>query len=103
MIDWAVEQLDDWEDIDVDEVEEDHRFLLCRADPDDDDMALTNRLISQFVPFDFITRFEFNRPQFNRDKQGWSEQYLEFVETVLENTYLKNKERMYESLYGLDD
>jgi len=103
LIDWALEQVGDWADIYIDEVEHDLKFLLCRADPDDDDMALTNRLISQFIPFDFLTKFEFNRAQFNRDKEGWSPQYLEFVETVIENTYLKDKERMYESLFGLDD
>lgn len=103
LIDWAEEQVADWEDIEIDEVEHELRFLLCRADPDDEDFALTNRLISHFVPFDFITRYEFNRAQFNRDKQGWSPQYLEFVETVIENTYLKNRGRMYESLFGLED
>ncbi|MEL7429670.1 MAG: DUF6638 family protein [Pseudomonadota bacterium] len=103
LIDWAEEQVGDWEDIEIDEVEHDQRFLLCRADPEDDDMQLTNRLISHYVPFDFITRFEFNRAQFNRDKEGWSDQYLEFVEKVIGDTYLRNRMKQFELLYGLDD
>lgn len=103
LIDWALEQVGDWSNIYIEEVEEDLRFVLCRADPDDDQQALTNRLISEYLPFDFLTRFEFNRPNFNRDKEGWSPAYLEFVENVIGNTYLKNRTKQYEKLFGLDD
>ena len=103
LIEWAEDEVEDWEDIEIDEVEDELRFLLCRADPDDEDMALTNRLISHYVPFDFIMRFEFNRPQFNLDKEHWSEQYLEFVENVISDTYFKNKSNTSENLFGFND
>ena len=99
LIEWAEEQTHDWETIDMDEVEDELKFVLCRANPDHPDMALTNRLISRYLPFDFVSRFEFNRPNFTRDKQNWSERYLDFVVNALENTYLKDKESVYESLY----
>ncbi|MEM9279375.1 MAG: DUF6638 family protein [Pseudomonadota bacterium] len=106
LIDWADEQAKDWQfnekdwrKIYVDEVEDDLKFVLCRANPDHPDMALTNRLISRYLPFDFISKFEFNRPNFNRDKQNWSDRYLDFVVNELENTYLGDKESVYESLY----
>jgi len=99
LIEWAEEQVADWSDIEIDEAEDELKFLLCRANPEHDDMALTNRLISQHTSFDFITQFEFNRPQFNRDKETWSPQYLKFVETTIENTYLKDRDRLYEEFY----
>ncbi|MEM7215260.1 MAG: DUF6638 family protein [Pseudomonadota bacterium] len=99
LIDWAEEQTADWGNIEIEEVEEALRFVLCRADPDHPDMGLTNRLISRYLPFDFISRFEFNRPNFNRDKQIWSERYLDFVVNAIENSYLNNRENVYESLY----
>ena len=62
-------------------------------------MRLTNRLISHFLPFDFVTRFEFNRPQFNRDKGHWSPAYHDFIVKSLKDTYLAKRGEMYEDLY----
>ena len=103
LIDWAEEQVRDWDDIEIEEVEDDLRFILCRADPDHPDMGLTNRLISRFVPFDFITMFEFDRPSFNREKVLWSKPYLEFVEKVIGDTYLRSRDKYFEALYGIED
>lgn len=99
LIDWAIDEADDWKKIEMSNVENDLKLVLCRAVPEHRDMALTNRLISHYVPFDFITRFEFNRPAFNRDSKNWSQGYSDFVAKALENTYLKDKERVYEELY----
>jgi hypothetical protein len=99
LIDWATDEADDWKKIQMSNVEDDLKFVLCRAVPEHPDMALTNRLISHYVPFDFITRFEFNRPDFSRDRENWSQGYSDFVAKALENTYLKNKDRVYEELY----
>ncbi len=99
LIDWVYEQVEDWADIDMDDVEDGLKLLLCRANPDHQDMALVNRLISSYLPFDFITRFEFNRPNFHRDRETWSEEYSDFVAKTLENTYLKDRESVYEELY----
>ena len=99
LIDWASEQVEEWEDIDMDDVEDELKFVLCRANPEHPDMALVNRLISRYLPFDFISRFEFNRPNFHRDRAGWPDAYSEFVANELENTYLKDKQRLYNELY----
>lgn len=100
LIDWATEQVSDWDNIDIDEVEEEMKFVLCRGNPVHRDCAMTNRLISRYLPFDFITRFEFNRPNFNRDRKVWSKVYNAFVENEIENTYLSNRQELYEELYG---
>lgn len=99
LIDWARDEADDWKNIQMSNVEDDLKFVLCRADPDHSDMELTNRLISHYVPFDFITRFEFNRPEFHRDRQDWSKAYADFVAMALENTYLGNRNKAFDDLY----
>jgi hypothetical protein len=99
LIDWARDEADDWKNIQMSNVEDDLKFVLCRADPDHPDMELTNRLISHYVPFDFITRFEFNRPEFHRDRQDWSKAYADFVAMALENTYLGNRNKAFDDLY----
>ena len=99
MIDWVYEQVEDWDDIDMDDVEDDLKLVLCRANPEHQDIALVNRLISRYIPFDFLSRFEFNRPNFHRDRENWPESYSEFVAYALENTYIKDKDKLYGELY----
>ncbi len=99
LIVWATEEADDWKNIQMSNVEDDLKFALCRAEPEHPDMELTNRLISHYIPFDFISRFEFNRPDFHRDRESWSKAYSDFVAKALENTYLTNRDKTYEELY----
>ena len=99
LIDWAIDEADDWKQVQMSNVEDDLKFILCRAEPEHKDMTLTNRLISHYVPFDFVSRFEFNRPEFHQDRENWSKAYSDFVAKALENTYLSDKERVYEELY----
>lgn len=95
----AVQQVDEWNTIDIAEVDDDIRFALSRANPEHDDMALVNRLVSEYLPFDFVTRFEFNRPNFDRDQKEWSKDYSGFVANVLNRYYLEDRERIYDKLY----
>ena len=99
IIDWAIEQVMDWEHIDMDEVDDELKFALCRAHPDHEDSSLVNRLISHYLPYDFLTRFEFNRPEFHADRQTWSNAYSEFVAKEISNTYLKDRDNLFEDLY----
>jgi hypothetical protein len=62
-----------------------------------------NRLISDHVPFDFISRFVFNKPSFYGDYENWSEGLKEHVVKTVTNTYLRNKENLREDLYGFDE
>ncbi|MER2534498.1 MAG: DUF6638 family protein [Rhizobiaceae bacterium] len=79
------------------------RFLVIRARPDHPDAWLTNRLISDFVPFDFVSRYIFNKQGFYKDYQGFSDVWRHHVVDVLKSTYLKDKEAFRERLYGLVD
>ena len=55
----------------IEEVFPQQRFLVVRAKPDHPDAWLTNRLISDFVPSDFVSRYVFNKQGFYQDYEGY--------------------------------
>ncbi len=87
----------------IEEVVPQHRFLVVRAKPDHPDAWLTNRLISDFVPSDFISRYIFNKQGFYADYQGWPEPWRRHVVDTLKSTYLKDKAGFRARIYGLVD
>lgn len=89
--------------LDVGQIRPDQRFLVVRAKPDHPDAWLTNRLISDFVPFDYISRYVFNKQGFYGDYTSRSEVWRENVVEALKSTYLKDKAAFRLKLYGLKD
>ncbi len=87
----------------LDDVFPSQRFLVVRAKPDHPDAWLVNRLISDFVPFDFVSRYIFNKQGFYRDYQTFAEPWRSHVVDVLKTTYLKDKAGLRARLYGLTD
>ncbi|WP_394886556.1 DUF6638 family protein [Mesorhizobium sp. AaZ16] len=87
----------------IDEVFPQHRFLVTRGKPDHPDAWLTNRLISDFVPSDFVSRYVFNKQGFYKDYEGFGEAWRRHVVNTLKTTYLKDKEAFRARLYGLTD
>ena len=85
----------------IDDVAPAQRFLVVRAKPDHPDAWLTNRLISDFVPSDFVSRYIFNKQGFYRDYEGFSQGWRAHVVDVLKTTYLKDKVGFRARLYGL--
>ena len=80
-----------------------YRFLVVRAKPDHPDAWLTNRLISDFVPDDFVSRYIFNKQGFYRDYEAFDALQRATVVDTLKTTYLKDKAAFRERLYGLAD
>ena len=76
---------------------------MVRAKPDHPDAWLTNRLISDFVPSDFVSRYVFNKQGFYKDYEGWSEPWRAHVVDTLKTTYLKDEAGFRARLYGLVD
>jgi hypothetical protein len=68
-----------------------HRFLVVRGKPDHPDAWLVNRLISDFVPFDFVSRYVFNKQGFYRDWDELPEMPRQDVVATLKSTYLEDK------------
>jgi len=86
----------------IEEIPPHLRFLVTRADPEHRDAWLTNRLISDFVPSDFIARYVFNKQGFYQDYETWPETWREYVVARLKTAYLKDKPALRKRLYGLD-
>lgn len=79
------------------------RFLLVRAKPDHPDAWLTNRLISDFVRSDYVSRYVFNKQGFYQDYDLFTPEWRENVVETLKSSYLKDKAAFREHLYGLID
>ena len=89
--------------IKIDDVAPRHRFLVVRANPAHPDAWLTNRLISDYVPFDFVSRYVFNKQGFYADYEGFNTVWRRHVVDTLKDTYLKDKAAFRARLYGLKD
>ncbi|MEI9401080.1 DUF6638 family protein [Mesorhizobium argentiipisi] len=87
----------------IEDVPPRQRFLVMRAKPEHPDAWLTNQLISDFVPQDFVSRYVFNKPGFYKDYDGFSDAWRSHVVDVLKTTYLKDKAAFRARLYGLTD
>ena len=77
------------------------RFMLVRAAPAHPDQWLVNRLISQLVPRDFVSRFVFDKQGFYDAYERYSESFKAYVVVTLTGTYLKDKAAFRHKLYGL--
>ena len=87
--------------IDIDDVADRFRFQIVRGRPDHADVWLTNRLISEYVPRDFLTRYVFNKQGFYADYDGYDESYRAFVVETLKKAYLTDKAALRARLFGL--
>ena len=91
LIVWASAQLSDWSELDMDEISPQKRFVLCRAMPEHKDRFLINRLISEFLPFDYMMRYIYNKPAFYKEYENWPESYREFVVDEISRNYLSDR------------
>ncbi|MEN0040388.1 MAG: DUF6638 family protein [Pseudomonadota bacterium] len=100
---WAQRAVAEFEDFDLREIDTRGRFLLSRGKPDHPDAWLVNRLISDRLPFDFLSRYVFNKPAFYKDYETFGDDQREYVVDVIAKTYLRNKRGLRERLYGFPD
>ena len=78
------------------------RFILVRARPNDADQWLVNRLITEFVPFDFVSTFVFHKPLFYERYERMEENQKVHVVNTLESTYVSDKKGLRRRLYASD-
>ncbi|MGV3550012.1 DUF6638 family protein [Rhizobium sp.] len=78
-----------------------YRFLLVRANTSHPDHWLVNRLISQMHPFDFVSRFLFDKQGFYESYESMPEKFQEEVVKTLQETYLSDKVGFRRRLYGI--
>lgn len=100
---WAKRELESWEELELDEIDARGRFILSRAKPGHPDQWLVNRLIGDYVPFDFFSRYVFNKRAFYVDYVQWGAKLREHTVEVVAAEYLKNKTKLRRDLYGMKD
>jgi hypothetical protein len=83
------------------EVDAGLRFLLLRARPDHPDRWLVNRLISEYVPADFVSKYVFNKQGFYTDYQSYAPLWRAHVVETLKTTYLNDRVALRKRLYDL--
>ena len=83
-------------------IEPERRFILVRAKLDHDDRWLVNRLITEYVPFDFVSTFVFHKPLFYERYQTMGENQRDHVVKTLEETYVRDKKAFRTRLYASD-
>ena len=98
---WAKREYEAWATVDLDEIDARGKFILSRAKLGHEDQWLVNRLISDYVPFDFITRYVFNKPAFYTDYGTWDEGLKEHVVERVQDTYLRNKSAYRTQMFGM--
>ena len=79
------------------------RFLLVRANTSHPDHWLVNRLISQMQPFDFVSRFLFDKQGFYEAYEKMPDKFQEEVVKTLQDTYLADKVGFRRRLYGITE
>lgn len=84
------------------EVRTDRKLMLCRASPDHPEQWLINRLLARLAPFDFVSRFIFDKHGFYEAYESYSESFRAHVVDVLGAIYLNNKAALRLRLYGLE-
>jgi hypothetical protein len=60
-------------------------------------------LLSTLVPFDFVTRFVFDKPGFYAQYEAYGEPFRQFVVDTLAATYLQDKQALRYRLFGLKE
>ncbi len=93
-------QVRNWSNIDLRDIRPEHRFLISRANPGHKDCWLTNRLITDYLSFDFLSLFVFNKEKFYAAYGEWPESYRKYVVETIRKTYLPDKRGLRERLYG---
>ncbi|MEO0635384.1 MAG: DUF6638 family protein [Pseudomonadota bacterium] len=99
---WVQGKVDDWSELDDDDVEDETWVALLRAKPGRNDQWLVNRLLGEYVPWDFVGEYIFNKPNFYGNWPNLDDAHADFVAMTLRNDYLSDKRGLRQRLYALD-
>ena len=76
------------------------KLLVLRANPDHRDNLLVNRFLSEFVPFDFLTRFVVNKLAFYKDYETFNDAQRDYAVHIIKNRYFADKDDLWQRYYG---
>ena len=94
-----LDKIDDVGKLSPKDINKSEWLLLCRANPKHNEKWLVNRLVSRLTPFDFVSRFVFDKQGFYEVYQNYSDEFKQQVVSKLKNTYLSDKQELRSRLY----
>ncbi len=74
-------------------------LMSVRANPDHEDWLLVNRFLTEFVPYDFLTRFIVNKQAFYRDYETFSDSHREYAVRLITAVYFPDKQELWSALF----
>ncbi len=94
-----LDKIDDVGELSSKDITKGEWLMLCRANPKHKEKWLVNRLVSRLTPFDFVSRFVFDKQGFYEVYQNYSDEFKQQVVSKLKNTYLSDKQDLRARLY----
>ena len=76
------------------------KLMIVRADPDHADRVLVARLLSEFAPFDFYTRFAVNKQAFYNDYAALKDNLRDYAVTRITRNYFPARKQYWENLFA---
>jgi len=75
------------------------KLIIVRANPGHSDRVLVARLLSQYAPFDFFTKFAVNKQTFYDDYDALEDNIRDYVVTKITSTYFPRRKQYWENLF----
>ena len=85
--------------IDPDKFSASELLMALRANYRHPDYLLVNRFLSEFVPFDFFTRFIVNKLSFYKDYETFNDAQREYAVHVIKTQYFTDKQAVWDKLF----
>jgi len=76
------------------------KLIAVRANPDHIDRVLVARLLSEFAPFDFYTRFAVNKQAFYDDYATYEDNMRDYIITKITRHYFPNRKQYWQNLFA---
>ena len=76
------------------------KLMVVRANPDHHDRVLVARLLSQYAPFDFFTKFAVNKQTFYDDYDTFDDNLQEYVVKKITRDYFPRRRQYWENLFA---
>ncbi len=85
--------------INPDKISPSQMLTALRATPGHPDAPLVNRFLSEFVPFDFLTRFIVNKLAFYNDYEGFTDLQRDYAVHTITTRYFPDKQAMWQKMF----
>ncbi len=76
------------------------KLMIIRANPAHHDRVLVARMLSQFAPFDFYTKFAVNKHAFYDDYAIFQENLRDYVVNKITRNYFPDRKKYWENLFA---